>query len=142
MKRMDNLEVLAKELQNLNTEYSRLNWAKYTTGLDFGVNDAFNSVVDFLKSDHHWDTIQGCKETETDPVSIRKTLIMERDFKPFHLSENLNKLSMDIQQLTSKLSAVLNTHRCKVNGIEMSSPDIARILSTNQDRKLRKEAYL
>lgn len=139
---MKNLETIAGTLQDLKTEYSRLNWAKYTTGLDFGVNDAYGHIIELLKNNHHWDTIQSCKESETDPVSVRKTLIMERAFKPFHLSENLNKLSMDIQQLTSKLSAILNTHRCKVNGIEMSSPDIARILSTSQDRELRKKAYL
>ncbi len=142
MKPMENLEKLAELLQDLNTEYSRLNWAKYTTGLDFGVNKAYGHIVELLKNNHHWDTIQECKESETDSVNVRKTVIMERVFKPFHLSENLNKLSMDIQQLTSKLSAVLNTHRCKVNGTEMSSPDIAKILSTNQDRKLRKTAYL
>jgi len=142
MKPMENLEKLAELLQDLNTEYSRLNWAKYTTGLDFGVNKAYGHIVELLKNNHHWDTIQECKESETDSVNARKTVIMERVFKPFHLSEDLNKLSMDIQQLTSKLSAVLNTHRCKVNGMEMSSPDIARILSTSHDRELRKEAFL
>ena len=139
---MKNLETIAIALQDLKTKYSRLNWAKYTTGLDFGVNDAYGHVVELLKNNHHWNTIQSCKESETDPVNIRKTLVMERAFKPFHLSENLNNLSMEIQQLTSKLSAVLNTHRCKVNGIEMSSPDIARILSTSQNRELREKAYL
>ncbi len=142
MSPVENLNKIGEKLQNLRTEYSRLNWAKYTTGLDFGVNDAYGKIVSVLKNKHHWETIQNVLILETDSTEHRKAQIMEKTFKPFHLSEKLNRLSTEIQQQTSKLSSVLNTHRCIVSGRELSSPDIAKILSTSPDREMRKAAFL
>jgi len=142
MKSAESLETIALELKNLSTEYSRRSWARYTTGLDFGVNEAYEKIVDLLKNKSHWDTIQNLAGIVSDPAEARKLQIMENTFKPFHLSDGLNKLALDIQQLTSKLSSVLNSHRCSVNGKQITSPDMEKILSSSPDREFRKAVFL
>ena len=51
---MKRLREIALELRETRIAYSRLNWAKYTTGFDFGVNDAYRELHSLLKDPLSW----------------------------------------------------------------------------------------
>jgi len=142
MQHSTGLSGIVEAHQNMEIEYEKRNWVLYTTGLDLGVESAYNQIVDLLKNNNHWLVIQRALEKGLNPLESRKARILENLFKPFHQSESISRLSVEIQNLSSKLSSVLNNFRCSVNGQEMTSPDIARILSTSPDRSLREAAYL
>ena len=139
---MKSINEIAEKLKNLNEEYDRLEWAQYTTGYDFGMENAYNEIINELSSEENFEAVK--KEYESplsDPKDKRKAEIIYKQFEPFHLSKEVNELSLKIQSLTNKLSKVLNTHRSTINGKEVSSVDIAHILSTEPDREKRKEAF-
>ncbi len=138
----DFLDRIGTELNGLSIEYRRLNWAKYTTGMDFGVNEAYGRMLAFLENDETWNELMEAGEAGLDPVDARKAEILTQSFKPFHLSPEMNELAVRIQRLTSTLSGVLNTHRCSVRGRERNSTEIEKLLSSEPDRALRKEAFL
>ncbi|RKZ02947.1 peptidase M3A and M3B thimet/oligopeptidase F [Candidatus Fermentibacteria bacterium] len=142
MQHSEELSKIADALQELETEYEKRTWTQYTTGFDFGVATAFENYVSLLKNKEHWLVIRQILEKNRDPLLAREAKILENHFKPFHQSESISRLSVEIQNLSTKLSSVLNSFRYTVNGREMTSPDIANILSTNPDRNLRKTAFL
>ena len=139
---MKRLFAVAEELRELHVKASRLAWAKYTTGYDFGVMDVEREIQEKMKNRESWNTIQDLLAADLSPLDKRRVRIMEMAFKPYHLSAKLNELSLAIQEKTNELSSVLNTHRCTVAGREMTSPEIAKILLSETDRDLRKEACL
>ncbi len=139
---MNRLFAIAEELRELHVKASRLEWAKYTTGYDFGIMDAEREIQEKMKNLESWNTIQDLLAADLSPLDQRHVQIMEMTFKPYHLSAKLNELSLAIQEKTNELSSVLNTHRCTVAGREMTSPEIAKILLSDTDRDLRKEACL
>jgi len=139
---MNRLIAIAEELRELDVKGSRLEWAKYTTGYDFGVMDVEREIQEKMKSRESWNTIQDLLTADLSPLNHRRVRIMEMAFRPFHLSAKLNELSLAIREKTNELSTVLNTHRFTVAGREMTSPEIAGILLSETDRDLRKEAFL
>ncbi len=142
MEEMKKLLGIALNLRELRTEYSRLNWVKFTTGFDFGIEHAYRELQGALKDPLSWETIQELKVRSLDPLDTRRVEIMELAFRPYHLSDRLNELSLLIQQKTNHLSSVLNTHRCTLDGKEVTSPEIARILSSEPDRETRRKAFM
>lgn len=136
------LERIGRELSGKRRDYGRLNWTKYTTGFDFGIDEAYAGIVEFLRDETRWNTIQEAADNPSDTLEARKAEILRKAFRPFHLSQEMTKLASEMQRLTSRLSAVLNTHRFKVDGVEKSGPDIGRILSESIDRELRRKAFL
>jgi oligoendopeptidase F len=142
MEEMNKLIEIAGNLREARIRYSRLNWAKYTTGFDFGVNEAYRKLHEVLSDPASWAAIQRLRNRGLEPLDSRMVDIMELAYKPYHLSDRLNELSLLIQKKTSSLSAVLNTHRCTLDGKEITSPDIDRILSTEPDKHIRKKAFL
>ncbi|MCK5115481.1 MAG: peptidase M3A and M3B thimet/oligopeptidase F [Candidatus Aegiribacteria sp.] len=139
---MNRLFAIAEELRKLDVKASRLAWAKYTAGYDFGIMDVEREIQTKMKSKKSWNTIQDLLAADLSPLDQRRVQIMEMTFRPFHLSARLNELSLAIQEKTNELSSVLNTHRCTVAGREMTSPEIARILISEPDRDIRKKAFL
>jgi len=142
MQHSTGLSEIAEAYQKIEIKYEKYNWVLYTTGLDLGVESTYSQIVNLLKNKNHWLVIQTALEKCQNPLGKRKAQILENLFKPFHQSEHISRLSVEIQNLSSKLSSVLNKFRYSVNGQEMTSPDIVKILSTNPDRNLRKTAYL
>ncbi|RKZ05264.1 peptidase M3A and M3B thimet/oligopeptidase F [Candidatus Fermentibacteria bacterium] len=139
---MKRLFAIAEELNQLHVKSSRLNWSKFTTGYDFGIMDIRRQIQEKLKNKKSWKIIQDLLASELSIPDLRRVRIMEMVFRPYHLSEKLNELSLAIQEKTNELSSVLNTHRCTVAGRVMTSPEISRILLSEPDRDLRKEACL
>jgi len=139
---MDKLRRIAEELRDLHVRSGRLSWTHYTTGYDFGVMEVQREIQDRLKDRGSWDHIRSLMQRDLDPPDRRRVEIMEHVFRPYHLSEELNRLALEITEKTNELSSVLNTHRCRVEGREMTSPEIAAILSSEPDRELRRKAFL
>ncbi len=139
---MNKLFAIAKELRDLDVKSSRLAWTKYTTGYDFGIMKIEREMQEKFKDRESWNAILDLLAADLSPLDRRRVRIMEMTFRPYHLSAKLNELSLAIEEKTNELSSVLNTHRCKVGGREMTSPEISRILLSETDRDLRKEACL
>lgn len=139
---MTRLTAIAEELRKLDAKSSQLSWAKYTTGYDFGIMQIQQKIQKKLENRDSWNTIQDLLSQDLSPLDRRRVEIMEMSFRPYHLSEKLNELSLTIHDRTNELVSILNTHRCTVNGREMASPEISRILLSEKDRDLRKKAYL
>lgn len=139
---MKNIDEIASNLYKLEQQSSRLEWTEYTVGYDFGVEEAYNKITAELSSKENFEVIE---EAYANPYSDlkdkRKAEIMYKEFKPYHLSKEINELSLDIERKTNELSKILNTHRSTINGVEVSSVDIAQILAKESDRGKRKEAY-
>ncbi len=106
------------------------------------MNEAYGRILSFLENKETWDKLMEAGNSRLDPVDARKAEILTRSFRPFHLSPEMNELAVRIQRLTSALSGVLNTHRCSVGGRERNATEIEKLLSSEPDRALRKEAFL
>lgn len=139
---MKRLLRIAGELRDLHVRAGRLAWTKYTTGYDFGVMDVQREIQEKLKDGGSWKTIQALLEDDINPLDRRRVEIMERFFRPYHLSEELNRLSLAMAEKTNHLSSVLNSYRCKLGGEEITAPRISRILSSDPDRDRRRRAFL
>lgn len=142
---MSNIEpivVIAKELEDLNEKYSQLSWTQYTTGFDFGVNQAYEKLTQVLKNKKYYETILDYQQKSLAPLDKRRVDIIALIFEPYHLSEELNQLDLKIQQKTTDLSKILNTFRFTLNGKEVRTTEITQILRSEPDRKIRKQAYL
>ena len=140
---MKNIYEAADEYSKLDQAYSKLDWAYYTTGYDFGCKEAYSKIVAFLSSDENFDIVQKAyNDSSLNTKQKRESEIMYKTFEPFHLSKEVNELSEDIEKLTNQLSQILNNHRSKLNGEEISSVDIDEILSNCDDREKRKAAFL
>lgn len=140
---MENIKKLALELEELNQEYSRLSWAQYTTGYDFGVEKQYNKILEKFSSKNDFEIVK--RTYERNDLSFedkRRAEIMFKAYEPFHLSKEINELSSQIEALTTKLSGILNTHRSILNGSEISSVDITQILRSEDDSEKRKAAFL
>ena len=51
---MERLEKLALELKELNANLSRITWVQYTVGYDFGIEEAYKKVNDFLEDNKNY----------------------------------------------------------------------------------------
>lgn len=138
---MNNLQKIAEELDGLNEAYSKLSWVQYTVGYDLGLEESYKKIVDLMCDEKKFEMIKELKEKDLDFKDKRKVEIMYDVFEPYHLSKELTELSMEIEKKTTELSGVLNTHRSKINGREVSAVELAQILSLEEDREKRKEAY-
>ena len=133
---------IGKELKELHVKSGRLGWAYYTTGYDFGIQEAYDRITDYLKDKKRFETICAIRDKAKDPVERRRADILFDSFERFHLSGEVTRIVKEIQVLTNKLSGILNTHRSHIDGKEVTSLEIQQILSENPDRELRKKAFL
>jgi oligoendopeptidase F len=139
---MDQLHKIAENLQALQAKASRLSWAQYTTGDDFGVDDAELAVQRALEDKDSYRVIEGLVGKLDDGVDKRRVEIMENRFRPYHLSPELNELKTKINQKTNVLSDLLNKFRSQIDGRLVTSAEIQQILSSEPDRDIRHKAFL
>ncbi|MGB3366212.1 MAG: M3 family metallopeptidase [Acidaminobacteraceae bacterium] len=139
---MQRVDKLAKQVEELNAEYSRLNWVKYTAGYDMGIQEAYEKITDLVKDKDNLDLILELKEKTRDEFDLRKLDVMYNFIKNYHKSEDVNALLIEINDLTNKLSNILNTFRFKIDGVGVTSATLHKIMSEDEDREKRKEAYM
>lgn len=135
------IDQLFKELDELRIKSSKLGWTQYTAGYDFGIEKAYKDINNFLQSKENFETICEYKEKNLEHIDKRRVEIAYNIFKPFHLSKELNEISLQIRAKTNELSKILNTFRFNIDGKEIASVEIDQILRKEKDRSLRKKAY-
>jgi len=133
---------IGKELKELYVTKSRLGWAYYTTGYDFGIQEANDKITDYLKDKKRFETLCSIRDNAAGPEEKRRADILFKSFESFHLSDEIVKIAKETQILTNKLSGILNSHRSHIDGKEVTSLNIQQILSESPDRELRKKAFL
>lgn len=139
---MERIKQYAKELAQLQTEEAKLDWVAYTAGYDFGVDDAYKKIIEYLKDKERFQTVEEARQL--DNLSLddqRRVELLYREFEPFHLSDEINSLNEAIQAKSNALGQVLNTFRFTIGGDKVTSVEIAKILMTDADRSKRQEAY-
>jgi oligoendopeptidase F len=141
MSSIEKITQIANKLKDLETEYSRLGWVQYTVGFDLGIEETHKKIVAVYKDKNNFEIICEHKEKDLDSKDRRRVEIMYKQFKPYHLSKELNELDMEINKKTNELSKILNTHRCVFEGKEVSSVKLSEILYNDHDRARRKAAY-
>lgn len=141
MSSITKINEIAEELNTLYVESSKLGWTLFTTGYDFGCEEADKKIMDMLKDKSKYDLICEYKEKDMNFEDKRRVELMYETFKSYHLSEELNELSLEISKKTNELSKILNTHRSVFEGREVSSVEISNILSNDENRERRKNAY-
>lgn len=139
---MKEIQNLALRLEDLQVDSSQKLWAQYTTGIDFGVAEAQNRVRGAYQESESFQLICRSLERDLSAVDRRRVEILRRDFQPYHQSQRANSLKEKIDGLEAKLGDLLNKHRSIVDGRELTSPEIGRVLAESPDRELRKRVYL
>lgn len=132
---------LFKELNEMQVRINKLSWVQYTTGFDFGIEEVYREITEFLEDKRNYQIICEHKEKDLEPVDRRRIEIAYNIFKPFHMSKELNELNLEIRKKTNQLSKILNTFRFNIDGRAIASVEIDQILSKEEDRSLRKKAY-
>ncbi|MDO9577591.1 MAG: M3 family metallopeptidase [Candidatus Cloacimonadales bacterium] len=133
---------IAKELNVLSVEYSKLSWVQYTVGFDLGVQAAYQKILNVLKDKTKYKVILDHLQKDLDPLDKRRVELIEKEFRNFHLSPELNALTEKMQKKRTELSQVLNTHRSKLNGKEINSVELQKIINESPDADKRKAAFL
>jgi oligoendopeptidase F len=138
---MERLLNMARELDKIQTNLSKLAWVQYTVGYDFGIEEAHKKINEFMQDKKNYELVLEYKEKSLDPINKRRAEIAYNYIKPYHLSNELNELNLKIKKKTNELSMVLNTFRFKLDGKEVSSVELTQILSNEENRELRRKAY-
>ena len=142
MKDISKVIEIAKELDVLSVEYSKRSWVQYTAGFDLGVQEAYKKILAVMKDKENYKVILDHLEKDLKPLDRRRIELIEKGFRNYHLSEELNVLSEKMQKQRIELSQVLNTYRSKLNGKEISSVALQKIINESPDTKKRKQAFL
>ena len=133
---------IAEKIDKASEKYSQMSWTQYTVGYDFGLEAAYKEINDLYMDKKSFDTICEYKEKTTlSADDKRRVELIYNSFKDYHLSPELNELNLKIQNQTTKLSQILNTHRPKFEGKEISSVELSNILNNDPDENRRKAAY-
>lgn len=139
---MDKIFNLVKEIQDMYEKSSQLAWTLYTTGYDFGIEEIDKKIMDKLSSKDDFKLVKELYERkDLSKEDKRRAEIVYKMYEPYHLSKEVNNLSLEMQKLTTKLSSILNTFRSKIDGKEISSVEINNILRTEPDENKRKQAF-
>ena len=139
---MERLHNLAEELEALGIQSSKLGWAQYTAGYDFGIQEIQKKILEFMGNEEHFKLICDLRKKELRDADKRKVDIMYNLFKSYHLSHELNELRMEMNKVITELSGILNTHRTEFEGRVVSSVELAQIISSDENRERRKNAYM
>lgn len=138
---MMTMDQIGKGLSDLYAEHSRRLWVQYTTGYDLGVQASQNEVNEFQKNAKNFEAICNALEKSTDAFEKRKAKVLHNSFKKFHQSEKVQKLLEETQVLENSIIDLINKSRPRLDGKEISSTEVGKILSQSPDRKLRQKAY-
>lgn len=139
---MNDILELFKELESKDIKYNQLEWIQYTTGIDLGVDEAYNEINKIYESTENFDWVKEALANAANEEKKRGLKLLYKNFEPFHLSAEINDLNRAINKKTTELSQILNTHRTIFEGNEISSVELSQILATEENRERRKEAYL
>ncbi|TYB32058.1 MAG: M3 family oligoendopeptidase [Candidatus Mcinerneyibacterium aminivorans] len=139
---MKKLNDMAKNIREHQIMLSKLNWTNYTTGFDFGIQQAQKDLIEYYKDKNNYNYILKKEKEVSDELNKRKVKIMKDMFEKYHLSDELNDLRLEIRKLTTDLSKILNNFRYEIDDKKVTSVDIYQILTTNEDEELRKKAYM
>ena len=132
---------LFQDLQKLQIQASKLGWTQYTTGFDFGIDEAYRKITSFLEDENNFNIICDYREKKLDPINKRKLEIAYNAFEPYHKRKEINELNLKIRKKTTELSKILNTFRFKYNGKEITSVEIDQILNNEENRNIRRKVY-
>lgn len=135
------LTEIGEKLADLAENYSKLSWTQYTTGFDFGINEAYQKLMTVYQDKKNFDLISEYLEKDLSSEDKRRVELIYNSFKDYHLKPELSELDLKIQKQTTKLSQVLNTHRPVFEGRPISSVELSDIVTNDPDEKRRKEAY-
>lgn len=138
---MEKINEIARKLEELEEQSSKLEWTQYTVGYDFGCEEAYEKIVEFMKDKANFETICEYRNKNLSFEDKRRVEIMYNMFEEYHLSDELNELQLEIQKKTNELSKILNTHRSTFEGREVTSVDLSQILMNDDNRERRKAAY-
>jgi oligoendopeptidase F len=138
---MENVIKISKILEEKDVRYGQLEWTQYTTGYDFGVDDAYKELTDVYENKAYFDTIKQAMASDLSEEDRRRVSLIYKAFEPYHLSEKVNELAEKINEKTNELSQILNQHRTIFEGKEVSSVDLAQILAKEENRERRKAAF-
>lgn len=142
MNKMEKLNDIAEKLHKLQVDYSKLSWTLYTTGYDFGIQEMYPKLVEAFRDKESYEHILKCRESkDLNLIDRRKVEIMYNSFKSYHLSDELNRIDMEIQKKVNELSKILNTFRYSFEGKKVSSVDLNQVLSSDENRERRRSAY-
>lgn len=133
---------IARILEKLDVQHTKLTWVLYTTGFDFGIDNLNKKIIQVFKNKKYYDTILKYKQKKLAPLDTRRVEIIERAFKPYYLSKESACLVLKIKKKENQLIKILNQYRYSIEGRKVRSTDINLILKTEPDRNLRKKAYL
>jgi len=139
---MNELERLGLELEALGIQHGEKQWVQFTTGMDHGVERAKQKIVNFLKDPENYKIVCNYLERDLPPHEKRAAFLLHQEFKSHHYSDKANKIFEKITGLETHLSDLLNKHRVVLNGREVTSTALDKILSENPDREARKQAFL
>jgi oligoendopeptidase F len=139
---MKQIHKIATQLESLDVVLNEKSWTMFTTGMDFGVDEANKKRTAFFKDKKHFSTIEKHMGKTLDPVDKRRVEILHQKFKWHHVSGKANRIYGQIEKLETDLSDLINKHRVTLDGKEANTTQIAKILNESPDRELRKRAYL
>jgi oligoendopeptidase F len=139
--RIQPLIELANKIEERSTDHSKRNWTYYTTGDDFRIEDSLKKIKEIYKDKNNFDLIRSFQDKNLNHHDKRCVELLFNSFEPYHLSKELNDLDERISTLRTKLSGVLNTHRSTIDGVELSSNDISKMVSTSPVEKVREKAW-
>lgn len=138
---MERIKEISDQLHEKDVNYSKLSWVQFTTGIDFGVDEGYKALSDVLVDKGHYNSIQEVLKSDLEELDRRKVELLHHEFEPFHKSDEINALQIELEQKVVALSQILNTHRIVFEGRETTSVEIAQILANEEDRERRKAAY-
>lgn len=139
---MDTILELAKRLDRLSVDYSKKLWSQYTTGDDFGVDAARESLTAVLKDPLNFKIVCNYKDRDLDQRDGRGAELFYNEFKNHHVSARADKIYKELKTLENQLSDLINKHRCEIEGRSVATTEVSKILNEDPDRELRKKAYL
>lgn len=139
---MNKIYEIAKDLVDLETQREKIDWVLYTTGYDFGIENANKQISEFKKDKSRYRHICSYLANNSHPEDNRRAEILKNIFEPYHLSEDLNELNLEIENTINKLSKIINSFRYTLSNRPVTSIDIKQILANDPDRERRKLAFL
>lgn len=139
---MEKIKAIAKEVNEKGTKYGQLSWVRFTTGLDLGVKEGFQEIMKTVENKEYFNEILKHREKDYDPLDARRIELLYKHFKPYHKSEEINALKVQIKDLTTELSQILNTFRCTFEGEKITTIELRKIISEEDDEQRRKAAFM
>ncbi|MCO4795472.1 MAG: hypothetical protein KC493_17255, partial [Bacteriovoracaceae bacterium] len=132
---------LSNQIREKQVRYSSLMWTYYTTGMDFEMKAARESMLDIYKDKRNFDLIREYQEKDLSKEDSRRMDILFKSFESYHLSDELNEINDRIFEVQNKLSGILNNHRVVIDGKEVTTTDLAAMASKSSDRSVREKAW-